>query len=596
MRRLAFASLTTSLLVSSCGLFKVPGAGTTTYRNPLTITAPDGTRVETCADPSVIRSKVPGDPHWYLYCTTDPLNAQDKDGSGNLRFRLIPVSKSTDLVNWTYVGDAFAQKPGWVKDDAGLWAPEIVYQNGKYYLYYAASDTKAGGSAIGVATSDSPAGPWTDSGGPVVEPQAPPGGDPNARRWVFDPEVLTDQSGQRWIYYGSYFGGLSVRKLSADGLKTDPATQVEVALDNRYEGALVTYREGYYYLMASATNCCNGPLTGYSVFAGRSTSPTGPFVDREGVSLLSPRVGGTPVLSLNGNRWVGPGHHDVFTDAGGQDWTIYHAIDRYDPDLGPGLTKRPALLDPIDWVNGWPTVRGGSWASDEPMPGPAAQPGEKSAYRVKVRPDDQVGERLSEYGDAFAGDTLGPAWSWVRPPAGGFGVAGGVFTFDTQAADLYEDQNSASVLTRAAPSGDYAVQVKLRTTVPAEGCCQNYVQGGLLIYGDDDRYLKLAVVSIWNTRQIEWAKETPLGTPAVPRYGNTVLGPPGDTTWLRIVRRGGAGGEETYTAYSSLDGLTWVRGGTWTHALGRAKIGLVSQGGAGFQSEFSDLRVYRLRN
>lgn len=36
----------------------------------------------------------------------------------------------------------------------------------------------------------------------------------------------------------------------------------------------------------SADDCCNGPLTGYSLFTGRSRSPFGPFVDRQGNSLL----------------------------------------------------------------------------------------------------------------------------------------------------------------------------------------------------------------------------------------------------------------------------------------------------------------------
>jgi hypothetical protein len=34
--------------------------------------------------------------------------------------------------------------------------------------------------------------------------------------------------------------------------------------------------------------------------------------------------------------------------------------------------------------------------------------------------------------------------------------------------------------------------------VPPEGCCLNFVQAGLLIYGD--RYIKLTESSIWETR------------------------------------------------------------------------------------------------
>jgi arabinan endo-1,5-alpha-L-arabinosidase len=55
------------------------------------------------------------------------------------------------------------------------------------------------------------------------------------------------------------------------------------------------------------------------------------------------------------------------------------------------------------------------------------------------------------------------------------------------------------------------------------------------------------------------------------------------------------GGEEQYTAYTSRDGLSWVRGGTWTHELGGdARIGLASMGGSGFTAHFDYVRVYRL--
>lgn len=571
---------------------------TLTYSNPLPIIKPGGSRVQSCADPSVIHSQVAGDQNWYLYCTTDPHNAQDVNAKGELNFHLMSVAKSADLVNWTYIGDVFQGRPAWVKADAGLWAPDIEYRGGKYYLYYTASDTVAGGSAIGVATSSSPAGPWTDSGAPVVEPQpAPqPGANPADRRWTFDPDVIFDDAGQGWMYYGSYFGGVSVRKLSADLLHTDPASQQQVTTDNVYEGTQVVRHGGYYYLMGSATNCCNGPLTGYSIFAGRSLSPTGPFVDKLGVPLLSARVGGTPVISMNGNRFVGPGHNAVFTDAGGQDWTLYHAIDVNDPyfTLG-GVNKRPVLLDPLDWVDGWPTVRGGQWASDQAMPAPAAQAGQLSAYRAPAAPQDLLGDVQPAYSDDFGGAARNPRWSWVRPPAAGVtGLENGVFRFPTQDADLYADNNSASVLTEDAPQGDYAVEVKLNLDLPDSGCCYNYVQGGLLIYGNDDNFIKLGVVSIFDTRQIEFAKELKPVPTQFPRYGNTVLTAPGQDTWLRVVRRGTLMGE-TYTAYSSRDGVTWTRGGTWTHTLGSAKIGLFSMGGTGFTSRFDSVKVYSLK-
>ncbi|WP_245808570.1 family 43 glycosylhydrolase [Deinococcus hopiensis] len=570
-----------------------------TYRNKLTINAgPLGT-VDTCADPDIVRGQQPGDRQWYLYCTTDPLNAGDRDANGNFNFRLITMAKSTDLVNWTYVGDAFSQRPSWVWPDAGMWAPEVAYLNGKYFLYYTASDTVRGGSAIGVATSDSPTGPWVDSGGPVVEPQRPPVGDPNARRWVFDADVIQDTSGQNWIYYGSYFGGVAVRKLSADGLRSDPATQKEIASANRYEGSNVFQKDGWYYLFASATDCCRGPLTGYSVFVGRSRSPDGPFLDRDGVDLSATYVGGTPMLSMNGNRWVGPGHNAVFTDASGQDWTVYHAIDRFDPYLAQpgGLNKRPALLDPIDWESGWPTVRGGLGASDEVMPAPAAQPGQRSAYRTPKEKVAQPGKLLAAFSDEFNGTTLDGAWTWIRPPApSAASLEGGVLRFDTQNADLFGDINNASVLTRPVPQGDYLVEVKLSVNLPGSGCCFNFRQAGLVIYGNDDNFVKLTQASIWDTRQIEFAKEQGPVAPGFPRYGNTVLSAAApDAIWLRIARTT-ENGEELYTASTSRNGTTWTRGSTWTHQLdANARIGLVSMGGPDFTARFDYVRVYNVK-
>lgn len=602
------------------------------YQNPLTPHIPAGGPVsgivESCADPTVLYGQK-GERAWYMYCTSDPLNDADRGAEG-FNFRLIPTLRSTDLVNWTYLGDAFSERPPYATPGAGIWAPEITYfaKTRKYHLYYTVTETTfaGSGSAIGVATSDSPAGPWVHSATPAVEPHPADCCGPESRRWVFDPDVL-QVGGKSYIYYGSYFGGLSVRELSADGLTSDPATQKNVAVANKFEGPEVVRRGGFYYLFASATDCCRGPLTGYSVFVGRSKSPTGPFLDRDGVDLnddetpadpTDARVGGTPVLTMNGNRWVGTGHNTVFRDFSGQWWTIYHAIDRHEPYFEGGvnifqggcgaeeptpsgrcgdLNKRPALLDPIDWVGGWPVVRGGYGPSDTRQPAPAAQPGQRTKYRAKFLRDDRPGRRLNGFSDSFRGDELGDRWRWVREPASGYQVEGGVFRFATQAADLFVGNNSASILTQAAPRGNYVVETRVRLDVPAEGCCFNFVQAGLVVYGGDDNYVKLVNASIFNTRQTEFAKELAPVPTGYPRYGNTVVGAPGEWTRLRIVKRT-VGREEFYTAYTRRDapGSSWTRGGTWTHRLGEgARIGLVSMGGAGFTAEFDYVHVSRLK-
>ena len=67
------------------------------------------------------------------------------------------------------------------------------------------------------------------------------------------------------------------------------ADDTRITIGNRYEGANVVEKDGYYYLFASATNCCNGALTGYSVFVGRSTEPARPV--RRPRGQLLPRRG-----------------------------------------------------------------------------------------------------------------------------------------------------------------------------------------------------------------------------------------------------------------------------------------------------------------
>lgn len=592
---LALAAIASFVLAGGAAAHERDGRAT--YRNPLHVAIPGGGKVESCADPTVIRGRGSNARYWYAYCTTDPLNDEDRTATGEFRFRLIPILRSTDLVRWTYMGDAFTARPDWVGDRAGMWAPDIDYINGRYHLYYTAPETDlpGGGSAIGVGTSTSPTGPFVDSGGPVVEPH-PAACCPDSRRWVYDPDVI-EADGQRYIFFGSYFGGISARRLTPDGLRSDPASQVQITIANRYEGGHVVKRGGFYYLFASATDCCRGPLTGYSVFAGRSANILGPYVDREGASLLAGRVGGTPVISMNGNRWVGTGHNTVFSDARGQTWTLYHAVDRDDPyfEGAVGFTKRPLLLDRLDWIGGWPTVRGGLWASDSRQPAPAVEWRRAPRQHVRTFREPRLGRVDPAYSDEFNGTTLAPQWSWVRPPAPGtYGVAGGVFRFDTQAADLFVDSNSASVLTRPAPHYDYAVETRLRLNVPPEGCCFNFVQGGVLVYANDDNFVKLAHVSIFETRQTEFAKELAPVPAGYPRYGNTVVGAPAEWTYLRITRERERG-DQQYTAYTSVDGHRWVRGGTWTHSLGDARLALVSMGGAGFTSEFDYVRTYRIR-
>ena len=131
---------------------------------------------------------------------------------------------STDLVNWTYVGDAFpldgGDIPAWIDPNAAFWAPDVVYSSAtdQYYLFVTVTETTAAGggsdtcggdSAIGVAVGDSPTGPWTFADEPVVSPRLDPNGGACSYFWTFDPDVLGDTvTDEGILYYGSYYGGM----------------------------------------------------------------------------------------------------------------------------------------------------------------------------------------------------------------------------------------------------------------------------------------------------------------------------------------------------------------------------------------------------
>jgi arabinan endo-1,5-alpha-L-arabinosidase len=132
-------------------------------------------------------------------------------------------------------------------------------------------------------------------------------------------------------------------------------------------------------------------------------------------------------------------------------------------------------------------------------------------------------------------------------------------------------------------------------TVPTTGDAYNFVQGGVVIYGDDGHYVKLASASIYETRQTEFGKQDSSQPAGSPTYGNGVVGPVGTWTWLRITKHR-VGGHDAYTASTSVDGRHWRTGITWTANLGaHAKIGLISMGGSGFTSLFDRVKVSRVR-
>ncbi|MEV5749157.1 family 43 glycosylhydrolase [Actinoallomurus sp. NPDC052308] len=323
-----------------------------TYANPVTAGV-----VDTFPDPTMIHGK---DGLWYAYGTQNPVfQSKGEDGE-----RMLPILRSSDMTHWQYAGEVFtpATQPAW-QDHSRLWAPDIRYVDGRYYLYFAVP----GRNTVGLVTAPTPTGPWSDEGAVLPSPSGCPTGN-------IDEAQFTDTDGTPYMYWGSY-DTICVAKMNAALTRVEgPVTQV--ARGRRVEGGYVVERDGYYYLFYSDAGCCSGAYSGYQVKVGRATSPTGPFTDPEGVDLMSLTTKGGIVVGANGNRWIGPGHNGIQTDLSGQDWLVYHGIPSDDPDLKPAaqgtlkLTRRPMLIDRLDWIDGWPVVRAGAGPSEGDQPGP----------------------------------------------------------------------------------------------------------------------------------------------------------------------------------------------------------------------------------
>lgn len=297
-------------------------------------------------DPSVIRAP---DGFYYAYATQTL-----RDGE----WINVQVARSADLVNWQHLGDALPEKPDWARATQDFWAPSVVFDGATYFMYYSATPDVChlpeAGHCLAVATSESPAGPFTDMGMPLLL---------GAGFEFIDPMAFDDPAtGKRLLYWGSGFQPIKVQELAEDRLSFAVGSEpinlvwpnpVEGAFPRLVEAAWVIRHADYYYLFYSGDNCC-GPKAEYGVMVARSRSATGPFETLE-------QCRGVPhsLMLHKCDRWLAPGHNCVVADNSGQLWMIYHAIDvnqprqRQEDEIN---SRRILLIDRIEWADGWPRI------------------------------------------------------------------------------------------------------------------------------------------------------------------------------------------------------------------------------------------------
>lgn len=253
------------------------------------------------ADNPMVQTVYTADPAPMVYNGTCYVyTGHDEDGSTWFTMNEWRCYSSTDMVNWVDRGSPLAYTAfNWAKGDA--WAGQCIPRNGKFY-YYVPMTQKTGGMAIGVAVSDSPAGPFTDAlGRPLVSTGT---GD-------IDPTVFIDDDGQAYLYWGnpnlyyvklnqnmiSYSGGIVKVPLTTAGFGTRTGDSNRATLYE--EGPWIYKRNGLYYLIYAS-----GGIPEYISYS-TSTSPVGPWTYR---GVIMPTQGGSftnhsGIIDFKGNSY-----------------------------------------------------------------------------------------------------------------------------------------------------------------------------------------------------------------------------------------------------------------------------------------------------
>ncbi len=226
------------------------------------------------------------------------------------------VFSSADLTDWEDHGVILTQDSiPWVEPGSyAMWAPDCVSKNGKYYFYFpAAPKAPAKGFAIGVATADSPAGPFT----PLDEPIEGVRG--------IDPCVLIDDDGRSYIFWSGM--GLSGAPLADDMTHlADAPVKIEGLPEGFKEGPFAFKRDGRYYFTFPWVREKEGTET---LAYAMSDNPLGPYVFKGLIMEESPT-----------GCWTN--HHSIVEYEG--DWYLFYHHNDYSPEMDK---RRSARIDRI---------------------------------------------------------------------------------------------------------------------------------------------------------------------------------------------------------------------------------------------------------
>ncbi|MEU6715609.1 glycoside hydrolase family 43 protein [Nonomuraea sp. NPDC046802] len=296
------------------------------------------------ADPAAL---VAGDT-LYLYTGHD----EAPSGGTNFVMRDWHVFTSNDATTFTDQGAKLSiSNFSWAGADA--WAGEVERgADGKYYWYVPVNGNGAGWMDIGVAVGDTPLGPFRDAkGGPLISDSTP-----NSSPLNIDPTVFTDDDGQVYMYWGSYYG-LRAARLNSNMTTINGSVITPSGVSNFWEAPWMFKRNGVYYLAYAANDsACSAP--GYACIRyATASNPLGPWTHR---GVVLDQVSSTT-------------NHPAIIEYKGQWYMVYHNA----AAPGGGNFRRSVTIDKLYFnadgtmqkvvqTSGGPTTPGNLAASATP--------------------------------------------------------------------------------------------------------------------------------------------------------------------------------------------------------------------------------------
>ena len=251
------------------------------------------------------------------------------------RFYVYPTSgrsnffytySSTDLTNWENHEPVLNfREIDWIPRGKSAWAPAIIKKDNTYFFYYSVGPKP---SFIGVASGDSPYGPFKDSGKALLADNDSPEFE------AIDPMAFHDpNSGKFYLYLGGSAGS-KMKLFELNSNMTDFKKEIDVENPPFFtEGVFMHFHNNTYYLSYShgAWNSSS-----YSVHYCTAKSPTGPW-QYQGTILQS------------SDSYKGPGHHSFVHDKAGDKWYIfYHRWENITGE-GPYRGSRKTAVDTFEY-------------------------------------------------------------------------------------------------------------------------------------------------------------------------------------------------------------------------------------------------------